>query len=767
MGRGRAVRACGNEAMQLMTWTIARLGSRFSLLFEPYRRRVMHSALGRFLDEPVDLTVGLVEPGGRVRVLPFTAEGQLLANCEQFERVNSITFRGFSEVCGLRFEFNVHSPFYPQDERLSIMPAFYLEMRVNPVHRVRWATPRQRVSRVPLVIRLRRPESEVRAYGEETGEAGTTPARIDLSYRNTLEPRHGFEPEVPPPPGIERAVSVRERIVSLNPECEVTAEGDGLICHLPVTEEGSGIKWRLVWAAHVREPVLDVELDGRRERATFRYTNAWDSLEAVLSEAIETRDERLALSRRFEKLVGQAPLDDAQRHLLHQSFQSWSSCAFWCQVPTEDDQVHKPWFSVWEGPTFLHSSVDVEYNAALLYLAIWPRLLGMQLHQWAQREVGHEASDGAFLAHDLGKGCVAVGQGYAHQMEVEENSNYLLMLQAYTHWTGDRSIARQHAELVGRLARYLIWADRDASGFPSEGVNNTIDEDSPGTRFFRKQTYLAVKRLAALHAAATLLESTQHTELARLCEDTAEQGTRLVEEQAWLGDHYAVAVDKSALGMVDVRTGEPLPFEQLSGWDAYSIATGNGLLLPTLIGQPPLLDRERLKHDLTAAAREAMGRYGCGHTSAERDHVLISQNVWRDVLARYHKLHGTVSAQQYWDMQVMSNTGEQSLGYVDSYINNNLCFYPRGIAAIGYLLAGPRLVIDRLAAGGVYITVDPDRAGPLRWPLLPLADWTAGKVPVCVVDENGRVTIEGRIDPVIIHRGQDPNESLSGIELIG
>ena len=37
--------------MQLMTWTVARLGSRFNLLFEPYHRRVMHSALGRFLAE--------------------------------------------------------------------------------------------------------------------------------------------------------------------------------------------------------------------------------------------------------------------------------------------------------------------------------------------------------------------------------------------------------------------------------------------------------------------------------------------------------------------------------------------------------------------------------------------------------------------------------------------------------------------------------------------------------------------------------------------
>src|SRR5690554_2899334 len=108
--------------MQLMSWMIARLGSRFGLLFEPYQRRVMHSALGRFLDRPLDLMVGLEEPDGTRRVLPFTTDGQLLTDPEQFERINSITFRGYSEKYNLRFEFNVHSVFYPQDERLCLLP---------------------------------------------------------------------------------------------------------------------------------------------------------------------------------------------------------------------------------------------------------------------------------------------------------------------------------------------------------------------------------------------------------------------------------------------------------------------------------------------------------------------------------------------------------------------------------------------------------------------------------------------------------------------
>ncbi|MEO1236642.1 MAG: hypothetical protein AAFX76_07620 [Planctomycetota bacterium] len=148
----------------------------------------------------------------------------------------------------------------------------------------------------------------------------------------------------------------------------------------------------------------------------------------------------------------------------------------------------------------------------------------------------------------------------------------------------------------------------------------------------------------------------------------------------------------------------------------------------------------------------------------------MRRNLWRDMFARYLRLGGESSAQEYWDLQVMSNTHAQSLGYTDTYIQNRLHNYPRGVVALGYLLASPRLKIDRLAPGavGTYITVDPDRSLPQRWPLLPLADWQAGKIPVCVVHGNGSVSIEAPTDPVVIQgQSQDPNASISGLEFIG
>lgn len=744
--------------MQMMSWTIARLGSRFSLLFEPHQRRVLHSAMGRFLDQPLDLMVGLEEPDGTQRVLPFTTDGELLMNPEQFERINSVTYRGYSEKYRLRFEFNVHSVFYPQNERLCTLPAFYLEMRVNPVQRVRWKRPAGPTpDKVKLFIRLRRPDTKITAMSAE----GSRPAQLDLSYQTSLKPRRDLtHPVRPDATTAERIVDVHERIISLNPTCTHLEDGDGLTCELPVTETGSGIKWRLIWAAHVADPVLEVKRRGETHRTPFRYTEHWSNLDEVIQDATASRDEHLAHSRRFEKLLEQAPLEPAERHLLNQGFQSWLSNTFWCSLPGDEKQPFSRdgWFSVWEGSCFFHSTIDVEYNIALLYLTLWPRLLALQLDQWSEHEQAHEASQGSFLSHDMGVGSHALGQAYPHEMEVEENCNYLLLLQAYTHWTGDKTIATAQADLVERLSKYLVWSDRDGSGFPSEGVANTIDDASPAVQFARKQTYLAVKRAMALRAASTVLTVAAREEPARRYEDLSESDIRKIEQQAWLGDHYAVCVDPSATGVNDAWTGKPLPFEKMPGWDAHSIYTTNGLLLPMLVGQPNVMDEQRLRRDIISAMRENLSRYGCGHTSLEPENVWVSQNLWRDITARYLGLSSGLPAQYYWDLQVMSNTHTQSYGFIDTYINNNLSFYPRGITVIGLLLAGPRLIIDRLAAAGTYITVEPDRHRPQRWPLLPLADWRAGKIPVCVVDEQGRVIIEGKIDPVVVH-GDKPGET--------
>ena len=744
--------------MQLMSWMLARLGSRFSLLFEPHQRRIRQSALGRFLDEPVDLMVGLVEPDGTERVLPFTERGTLLSNCEQFERLNSITFRGYSEKYRLRFEFNVHSVFYPQDESLCTMPAFYLELRLIDSPAVRLAQPvGNRPKKVKLFIRLNRPDTQITASVSDKGIG-----QIDMAYKAAIVPR--------PDEGVgvhgsllkrdDRRAQVNERIISVNPGCVADADGKGLSLELPVTEEGSGIKWRLVWGAHTGDSVMTVRSPERTRQGRFKYASTLRNIDEVTRLAVEQRDDRLAHSRRFEKLFDVASLTASQRHLMNQTFHAYLSNTYWLQLDDGNGNVTgDEWFSVMEGNSFFHSTLDDEYNTSLFYLSLWPGLLAMQLKQWPLLERSHKASGGAFLSHDMGRGADVGEQAYDHDMPVEENCNYVLLLQIYAHWTGDLSIVKSQADLLERLARYLIWTDADGSGVPSEGTPNTIDDGSPASQVARKQTYLAIKRVAALQAAGDLLQRAGRAEAAERCLKIVESDVPKIERSAWLGDHYAVCVDRSSTGVIDIRTGEPLPFDEVPGWDAYSIYTANGLLLPLMCGRPALFNLSRLRDDCYNAMRETMSPYGCGHSSLEVDNVWVSQNLWRDHLGQYLGLSWPVLlSPRYWDLQVMSNTHEQSLGYVDTYIGNNLSFFPRGVTSLGYLLGHTRLVIDRLAPEGVRITVQPDRSMNQRYPLLPLADWKAGKIPTCVVDTHGRVTIESPIDEVVIEGGDSDSD---------
>lgn len=719
--------------MQLMTWTLARLGSRFSLLFEPHRRRVRHSALGRFHDQPMDLMVGLVEPDGTELVLPFTTRGTALHNPEQFERLNSITFRGYSERYRLRFEFNVHSVFYPQDEALCMMPVFYMEMRVSPSRSIRGSTPTGPIPEtVTLFIRLNRPDTQIcAATPGDTTPRPTHGAKIDLTYRSDLSTADTHED-----------VEVHERIVSLNAGCTADDDGKGLTLNLPVTEVGSGTKWRLVWGAHCDQPVPDIGPQPDPQNARFRYLRYWRDLDAVMDDAIRLRDDRLAHSRRFEKLIDQTPLSMAQRHLLHQSFQAFLSNTSWCGP---DDGAQR--FSVSDGYQNDCCSIDAGYTASMLYLALWPQLLAIQLHQWANFLEPHPPSGGGYLRSQTTDGPDTAHLKYPLHNPVNTNCEYLLLTQAHAHWTGDLAGVRTHAVLIQQLAKYLAWT-----------LQNT-DDDS------HKDTALAVKRLAALQGASDLLGRVDLDEPTHDFPQLVEAEIVKLEQNAWLGDHYAAGLSSSmnSTSTTAQWAGQSTPFVDTPGWDAYAIRTGDGLLLPAMTAQPVLLDPSRLKIDLANACRETLTAYGCGTTSDDIENVWISRNLWRDHLSRYVGCaHTTTHPQRYWDMQIMCNTHPQSRGYCDTYVGHNLSFNPRGAVSFGSLLSYPGLVIDRLAPGGTRISVEPQRHYPQRWPLLALADWKAGKIPVCVVDAKGKVTIEGGTDPIIIHSDQTASAQVIG-----
>jgi hypothetical protein len=711
----------------------------------------MHSALGRFLDQPLDLSVGMVEPDGTERVLPFCREGCTLAYTEQFERLNSITFKGYSEHYRLRFELNVHSVFFPQEDRLCLLPAFYFEVRVHPVDRVQWHPPKGPTPEsVKVFIRIARPDTQV--YPVDAPADGKSGPGIEFYYQNTLKPGLDIigRPEgVTASKPIEKTAEVFERIVSLNSDAKVAPTDDGLTIDLPVSSVGSGVKWRLVWASYTESPMLAVTEKGEQRVGRLKYTAFWKSLDDVVSEAIGMRDEYLAASRRLEKLSEQAPLRNAERHLLHLSFQNFLANTFWCSLSDcSDPMAAAEWFSVWDGSRLLHSPVNAEYNNCLWYLSFWPQLLEVLMGQWVKNFVEHAPSQGAYPRHDLGQGLRLEGSALVHDMPVEDAANFVLMLQAHCHWTGDTTLAHRYTIQIEKIANYLLWVDRDHSGFASEGVVNALIDAGPELHYARKGTYLAVKRVLGLAACADLLEQVVKKEASAKFKREAMSAAQRIESEAWIGDHFVVCTDPTDSALSHPRTGDVFTSEKLPGCDAYSIYTSNACLLPLMTHQSTFLNPDRLRTDLLNGVRETLGPYGCSHTSEEADRVWVSQNLWRDITARYLDIVALPWTPNYWELQVVANTGQQSQGASDTYFTNSHVFSPRLIDSIGLLTAYPRLVIDRLAKHGPLIKVNPDGHYPQRWPLFALADWRAGKIPVCVVTHDGHVMIEGEIDPV-------------------
>jgi hypothetical protein len=432
-----------------------------------------------------------------------------------------------------------------------------------------------------------------------------------------------------------------------------------------------------------------------------------------------------------------------------QSFQSYLMNTMWTTGEKLAD-----WYSVWEGSCWFNSTVDVTYNEGMFYFTCWPELMEIIFEEWshhandAERDRERRAiiSDddkfvtdaaefdfpGAIMQHDMGAGWSANGMSYHHMMPVEENANFLLMLYAHGKWWGREKLWKKYGDLSRQLVEYLLWTDTTGNGFPDRGAANTIDDATPAVQYGRDNVYLGIKRLAALHAAGRMFDDIGDTSLARKCRKEVRTAVKTLNE-GWLGDHWGVCLDKSAEGLVDCWTRKPLPYKTLPGWDAYSLYTTNGLLYLMMVDDLPKgLDPERLKSDVINATRESMTPYGCSHSSTDSRNMWVSMNVWRDAAAGYLGEDMLANAERYWAWQMFANGpgAEKPNCFCETSLTNNLVWYPRNTAIFGLTISTPRLTMtgkkDEEAA------IAPIRSG--RWPLLPLADWTKGVVPIAVAD---------------------------------
>lgn len=689
------------------TTCLARLGSRFSLQLDPIRKHVLYGAVGLFHQVESHLLVELRDAGGYTAAFPFAGERPGFDLLSQRQTLTRVAYEGVCLAADTRVTLQLIAPFLPREVRMSTAPVYLLHVRIEPLERrLRWTGPSPAAARAGSL----RVELDGAGLGRAAGE-GEVVYRYDTPIAERRRSGEGGAERELDPTARSRGADVAHCTGSLRPIAgDWTLVDGGFELRYDLTD-APGEGW-LALGGWFEDPCFEAQ----HVAGPLKYVSEFGSLAAVMDYAGTERERIVAAAEFCDGLVTDSSLPKSLQDLIAFSFQSFLSCTLWAVLDGRD------WFSVWEGSCWYNSTVDVEYNDAMFFFGLWPELLELIFAQWEKHQRPAEA--GCWLEHDVGSGWTANGQAYHHPMEVEENSNWLLLLHAHTVWWGREALVERYAGINRELVDYLLWADSTGNGFPDRGTANTIDDATPAVQYGRDQVYLGVKRAAALWAAARMFEQTGDESRARRCDATVTQALETLSA-GWLGDHYPVCLDRSSAGLTDAWSGLPLPYDELPGWDAYSLYTGNGLLYLCLIDDlPPGLDLAALRLDLLSTYRAAMREYGCSHSSADPDHLWVSMNLWRDQLAAYLGEDLLATADRYWQMQVAANAGTEARCFVDTTWTNNLSFYPRGVASLGAVWAAAGL---RVRASDKLLVIDPPSR--CRVPLLPLVDWTNLRAP--------------------------------------
>lgn len=678
--------------MLLLSDALAVLGSRHGVIFNPSLGQCSVVRFDTFETAPrFGLRAG-IRIGDAAKVFPLCSGGTRFALCDQRTAPASIQWIGLEASSALKVVLDVVIPFRPADLEWSSVPVLVFKLQVERLPgQFRWCKPAMHPETVELFF-------ELEEGGDLTIAPGAEAEEMAVSFTSWRTPDN--DPECPRQP--RDAVPQRDAWVS--PGAQRTTRGFSLTVR-PGGDEALSVYWCAF-------PPAALAIAGGRRPFWFQRTVS--DLPAVARWARNNAARIERESRRLARLVSHEKLSCAWTHLLSYTLHSWLINT-WL---VEDGG--RPWFSVWEGSCYFHSTLDVEFTQAPFYLALWPELLRIQLEQWARRAVAvddgaeNPTARAAFMPHDVGRYSEIKDEAvYPHAMEVEETANFLLLVYAYTRRTGDRDLVERQAGLLERLVGYLEVASTDASGVPGRGVANTIDDGSPAIQFGRKQVYLAVKTLAALRASVVLLHDSAALARRAAWSDQAERIKNTVETAGWQGDHYGVLLEASGK-LTDPWTGREQTYDEIPGWSAHHIYVTNTFALLDMVGFDVGLDPNRIRQDLQTSTVRCLREYGCVHTDykaaglADRPPVpgglvgrapepgWISMNMIRDLAAlrRGVSLPENLEA-RYWEWQVLTNTHGPAQLFFETFNGNHLCFYPRGVGCWAIFEAISHTVVDR------------------------------------------------------------------------
>jgi len=667
---------------------------------------------------PLSLHAGIIV-NGKTITLPLCQEGERFEFVDQTMTPTTMQLGGIDPDTGIHVKLTIRIPFRPRDENFSTTPAIFFDIEVEKyAYNFRWR--QQKYENV---------EGEVFLYF--SGKDFNFEVKDDF-----INAKYSSPLLYPEKDGSVKTESLlcEDRILVLSGEIlnKEGCAGGRFPFSLKKGETGPIIS--LAWCSY-DPPVLEV----MGKKSPFKYTERFKSIEDVVEWCRNSYTEVIENSKKVDDIILNHNLGEEISHLLCFTLHSWLFNTWW--VVTEEKQ---DFFTVWEGSCYFHSTIDVEFTQAPFYLGVWPELLELELNEWpyfvkdGSLTLGERGKETVFLSHDMGIHTFCSGQKYPHDMEVEESANYVIL--AFVHWyrTGKTSVIEKHSPLIRKLLDFIVACDTTGNGIPDKGCANTIDDAAPAIQYGSKQIYLGVKAAAACLAGFYILKKLRQKDISKY-KKFALKGLSTIEEEGWLGDHYAVTISRTIDGLVDPWSGRRMAGE-LKGWDAYHIYTENTLALLDMIDFDMGLRRKRLIKDMKSALNNTLMKYGCRHTSYTPEASAftipglagtasktgwVSMNMIRDIAAAYRGLDFLWLSGRYWDWQCTTNTREFSL-FFETFYGNNLCFYPRGIAIFGILEAAVGFTLDMSRRK---MKFSPLRPG-IYVPVLILADWKKGTVPL-------------------------------------
>lgn len=664
---------------------ISRFGSHFALRFTPQGRGVLPVGLG-----PINTNLPVffaVSSDDQIWSLPlqypraFDQKTRCLEPFSPERTMTSVTLKSEADHPNLVISWEFCSPFYPQDKKLSSAPFFYitgkvtnnaptsqditimggLEDSAQTCYDTTWGIVKQRV-RVAAAFR-----------GPETKPGKLLHYELGLSM---VEQSQGSQ------------TSDRLRTSNESPTEMLTSCAKWQCLSKNATIK-PGETWvvQFVLSCYLLDPGI-VSYHG--ELCDFYYQSVFDNTQQVVEYARSQHTAIMERTTEFDRLFLESSLLQHMKDFIAWNYHIYQGSTWLLRRP--NGQV---FYTNYEGGTGYFSTIDVEYNLALFYAMFWPDLIKDQLGVWADtyakgnRYRPHLSGPyHRIMPHDVGGGFIIDEQVYIPgPMPVEENSNFLLLCYLYYKYTGDRACIQQYEALCCELADYILDADTTGNGLPDIGTNNTLDCFDRILRDMPDQVFLSVKALTALLALVNLLQELSQGDKVKRYQAHAVKMRRTLEEEAWLGDHYALTISP----------------DRPNGWDRPSPLTTNGLAYFLFTGHELPLDAKRLHTDLVLSAQEYT--------------IWPSMGVWRDITGLYF---GEVPTTCYRFRPDFKN---------DMYHRSfNAVSLLQAYAGLGVDVPQRRLVLT----GGV----------DGRYPLPFLANWETGEIP-WLIRKDGCVELVG------------------------